>query len=375
MTSLHGIHSSLHGMHARVLKSTPRSMASTLSDDSDDSQDSVRYAREDIEEDLFGFAVVSFARDVRFYEAGTGRCLRVARIIFSQGLVVCNILLQIFLLIQIKQFITAKAVHDIREVYDRFEYVMYQGNIAGHTTLTANGKHRGVQGFFPVTEEEQRAIFETMSADEQAGACRIALSQPLYVMAILLIWTVTCFGEVRKTLDGFLSLIYRMPTVEAMSRGFIKGDEADERVIIGLRLDMKVFLTVFIVIPRLLITLVLIWLGCRWLVATENFSDILLNAVALEFILFLKELFYATIVPHRNKRDLQNTKVQACFEEERAGERQKARAWPFFNGFLWLIFAMAWVAFYVYNFQMVLPDYKWDVHDVCQNWIARRFKV
>jgi len=365
----------------RVLKSSPRSFQTDSSCDSDgeSSHDEVCFEREAIEEDLFGFAVVSFARDIKFYETGRDRPLRVTRIVASQGLVILNILLQVFLLIQIKHFVTAKAVHDIRDVYDQFEYVMYRGEIEGHTTLTSNGKHRGVPEYFPATADEQRARFETMSAEQQAGACRIPLSQPYYLMAILLIWTITCFGEVRRTLDGFLSLIYYMPTVESMREGFISGDAADghsdERVIIGLRRGMKVFLTVVIVIPRLMVTLVLIWLGCRWLLATENFSDILLNAVALEFILVLKELFYATIVPHRNKRDLQNTKIQSFYDEERANLKARASPWPFLNGFLWLVFGVCWVLFYTYYFQMVLPGYRWDVHDICVDWIERRFKV
>jgi len=43
-----------------------------------------------------------------------------------------------------------------------------------------------------------------------------------------------------------------------------------------------------VLLPRLLMSGVLLWLGCRWLLATPNFADLVLNAVALEFILTLK---------------------------------------------------------------------------------------
>ena len=55
-------------------------------------------------------------------------------------------------------------------------------------------------------------------------------------------------------------------------------------------------------IPRWIINVYLLWLGCRWLCATPNFTDLLLNSargpytgcseggfeVALEFIVLLK---------------------------------------------------------------------------------------
>jgi len=295
-------------------------------------------------------------------------------LISSQCLVMLNICLQVFLLCQIKRFVTAKAVHDIRHVYDRFEYVMYGGNITGHTTVTVNGNHRGVEGFFPVTEEGQRELFAQMPPLEQANACRIPLSQPLYLMAILLIWTVTCFGELRKAFDSFYHLIWRMPIVDSMREGLEsgQGDTRELMVLRGITREMQVFLTIFVLVPRFVITIVLTWLGCRWLVATENFEDILLNAVALEFILVLKELFYATVVTHRNRRDVENTKI---FCDHDSQEVEAATHYNFLSSFAWLFFAMGWVLFYVYYFQMVLPGYRWDVHDVCLDWITRRYNL
>ena len=46
---------------------------------------------------------------------------------------------------------------------------------------------------------------------------------------------------------------------------------------------MKAIITFLVLLPRFGIACYLLWLGCRWLTATNNFADLILNAVALEF--------------------------------------------------------------------------------------------
>merc|ERR1719436_2367099 len=120
--------------------------------------------------------------------------------------------------------------------------------------------------------------------------------------------------------------------------------------------------TVLLVIPRLVITVLLLWLGCRWLLATLHFADILLNGVALEFILCTKDLLYMTIMPQRNMKDVQNTKFGF-------GEDVPAAYIPFIGTFVWLGLAVVWVYVYTYYLQQVLPEYRWDIHDVCSDFL------
>merc|ERR550532_2620308 len=93
------------------------------------------------------------------------------------------------------------------------------------------------------------------------------------------------------------------------------GSDEKDLEIVGLTLLVKGLIG-SVIIVRFVICSVLLWMGCRWLVATTDFNDLILNSVALVFILDLKDFLYMILVPERNKRDLQNTKVHPLFKVE-----------------------------------------------------------
>merc|ERR1712190_387168 len=95
-------------------------------------------------------------------------------------------------------------------------------------------------------------------------------------------------------------MLIRTDTVDSV-KGMLEEQEANTVVLRGLTMPFKAMLFFTIFLPRILIDLVLLWLGCRWLAATASFSDVLLNAIALEFILLLKDLVYNAVVPRRNQ--------------------------------------------------------------------------
>jgi len=293
--------------------------------------------------------------------------IRMARLGAAMLLLFLNIFVQIFLMSEIKKFVTARAVHDIREAYDTFEKQMYTIGGVSHVEFTANGKARGIGG-----EEGSnfggKAVFEAMAPGDQEAACRIPFSQPNFYYCILFIWSLTVIAEFRKSWLLFSRLILYTDTTREMSHATVENDDGEE-VIRGMTLPIKAIICVTILVPRILIAAVLLWLGCRWLTATNDFNDLLLNAVALEFILILKELLYATLVPNRNKHDVAKTKIALDHE---AGPPTLC---DFLGSFVWGIVTMIWVALYSVYFQGVLPDYKYDVHNVCSEWIKTRYKV
>merc|ERR1712188_183649 len=101
----------------------------------------------------------------------------------------------------------------------------------------------------------------------------------------------------------------------------------------------------------------LFWLGSRWLLATAGFGDLLLNALALEFILNLAEILYNALAPFQQKLKVQRTLIP---------QRQSS---GIIASFVWVFSAVYTLAYMVY-FQGVLPDYKWDVRSVCQSLLA-----
>merc|ERR1712107_200768 len=104
---------------------------------------------------------------------------------------------QIFLMVQTKHYVTAKAVHDVRIAYDAFESHMY----AGHVTTTANGFNRGVNGFF------EPKLFHSLDSDIQSTVCRISLSHPPFIFVILVVWTLSCVGECKEVYNSTTLLL------------------------------------------------------------------------------------------------------------------------------------------------------------------------
>jgi len=330
-----------------------------------------------LDEDTFGMALCSLSRDSHFLAEGfeVPRCMRLMTTLM---LLVFTIGLQIALLANTKKYVSAKGVHDIRISYGIFEEAIYQchgpdGKGELNSTLCETTKYGNVRGLPDAkpTLDVQRARLNTLSEGDQGNACRIPLSQPFFFYIILLIWTLTCFAELRKSLTLTIE-IYKLKTVKSMTQALEKAEEegAGDAVIIGLTCVVKLFMLLLLLV-RVAITVYLLWVGCRWLLSTNRFADLILNAIALEFILQLKELVHAVLVPARNAIELGKTTLKLA----KADEKIKPGCKEFTGTSAILLIAFLWVWFYMYHFQEVLPEYKWDVHDVCTEYIKVRFNV
>lgn len=333
---------------------------------SDDEEEKAEVPPIELEEDMFGAGMCSLMRDAHFLSKHKGNpCLRWIRMASTLGVLILCVGTQIFLLEQFKRFVTSKAVHDIREAYDLFEVTMYD-----ETELTVNGYRRGVGTFFP-------SRFMNITEDEQSKVCRIPLSQPEFFFVILCIWTLSCTTQIKRIKADFQSLIMNTKHCDDMahSQTDVDGDAGDVILISALTRPVKAALCIFVLIPRLFITLILLWLGCRWLLATNNFADLVLNAVALEFVLCLKDSLYLGLMSNRNKNDLKNTQIAPP-------EKYSVASIGSFTGSIsWFLFAVIFVWSYIgiphhmEGWQTVLPEYRWDVQHVCLPWIKWRYCV
>eukprot|EP00930_Biecheleria_cincta_P063118 TRINITY_DN4861_c0_g1_i1.p1 TRINITY_DN4861_c0_g1~~TRINITY_DN4861_c0_g1_i1.p1 ORF type:complete len:420 (-),score=70.59 TRINITY_DN4861_c0_g1_i1:60-1319(-) len=314
---------------------------------------------ENLDEDVYGAGITALVRDSYSLVAGKGDLmLRVSRLASSFLLMVFVVVLQIWVISQMQTLVCGRAVSEIRKIYGRYEFIMYGADI-NHIYLTPNGFPRGLDKkyFDP-------ANFDHLTSEEQDLACAIPFSQPKLLFPILFIWTLTIVADLRRCGDLFVRLILSTPTITSMQDAVEEG-EGETQIIVGLTKAVKAALAALCIIPRWVIDVYLLWLGCRWLAATPSFSDLLLNSVALEFIVLLKDALYTGVVPDRNKRATQNTLVQPWQKTEPANYR------VFLSSFLLLAVTCAWTLYYVYRFQAVLPDYKWDVAATCKEYVAK----
>jgi len=321
----------------------------------------------DLDADTYGMGVCSLTRDSYFMHNEGYSKARILRLVVTVTLVVVTIVIQVFLLVKVKTFVSARAVHDIREAYDTYELAMYGED---HCTLTVNGKHRGIPEFMPPLEEAMKRL-NGLSEDDRDSACRIPLSQPHYFGVILLVWTLTCMSELKKAVNLQWTIVF-LDTVPTMGEAMRQGDDENsdsDGVIKGMTVSMKVLITVIMFIPRVLVTGYLLYVGCRWLLATTDFADLIMNAVALEFILLIKNVIHATLMPARSELDLSLTKIEPH-------PKVMQPAWQSsLSSLVLLAIANVWVFMYMRHWQAVLPEYKWDVHDVCVQYIKERYAV
>eukprot|EP00929_Paragymnodinium_shiwhaense_P059130 TRINITY_DN295_c0_g3_i1.p1 TRINITY_DN295_c0_g3~~TRINITY_DN295_c0_g3_i1.p1 ORF type:complete len:483 (+),score=54.77 TRINITY_DN295_c0_g3_i1:72-1520(+) len=322
-----------------------------------------------VPEDTYGFALVSMIRDLHLLSQEQWQWkLRLSRLVSSCCIIALNIGLQLYMMWEIKRFVTAKWVHDIRVDYDMYQLHMYG---EGHTVIAADGKHRGLPGFY------NTPAFDTLDSGLKERVCNIPFSQTAFFTSILFIWSLTCVGEIRSCTSLFTTLVVTTPTIPSMAQALqVAEDDAEAshseppmRVVTGLTFNVKAALSAFVIMPRVILTLVLLWLGSRFLAATNDFCELVLNTIALEFLLMLKDLIYSTIVPDRNKREIQNIQLLPSTRIEHPSY------WVYLGTFSWAVVAVTWVFSYVYYFQSVLPSYNWDVAAPCTPWVMTRYAV
>jgi len=126
-----------------------------------------------------------------------------------------------------------------------------------------------------------------------------------------------------------------------------------------------------ITIPKLVLNCILFLYGTRWLVATTDFAGLVLNSVALSFIVEIDELIYATLLPLKVHEAVDSTKLLAHQQSEEAdiGDRWTAytRAWLFFAAAVFFGFAyINYSQYFDWDLLMlpigVLPGYQFDLN-------------
>ena len=166
------------------LPSRPRESGREVSRTSEEDPDDLSPEPEAFSENVYGCASAAIVRDLHFVaKHGGNNHVRITRILFNFLLLCLCVFLQVFLLAKIKEFVTAKSVHDIRTAYDLYEVAMYD---ADNLVVTENGFHRGLDmtAFDPDN-------FDESSKKEQSVVCRIPLTQPEFFFIVLFIWSLT----------------------------------------------------------------------------------------------------------------------------------------------------------------------------------------
>merc|ERR1712007_230832 len=145
--------------------------------------------------------------------------------------------------------------------------------------------------------------------------CSMAMTKFNFSLAIVFLWSGRMLGELRN-IDRLHRDIYAIQGLGEDSdiSDMVKDVEGDEGEATGSRVVAlttvaRVSTYVLIIIPKVIIAMVLLALGCRWLASTESFADLILNALALEFVIGIDELMYESFVPEAMRLRLEASTV------------------------------------------------------------------
>lgn len=134
----------------------------------------------------------------------------------------------------------------------------------------------------------------------------LVFKRPAFVITILILWSISILKEGRKV-ERFARAFNALPRVEGLQdmviQMFEETENEDEKgplrvfAIKGLTTGIYWILTIFIVLPKVLITVLLLIFGFQWLMCTPGEADLILNALALEFVINVDEQLYDGLLP------------------------------------------------------------------------------
>eukprot|EP00927_Polykrikos_kofoidii_P079471 TRINITY_DN76255_c0_g1_i1.p1 TRINITY_DN76255_c0_g1~~TRINITY_DN76255_c0_g1_i1.p1 ORF type:complete len:411 (-),score=61.21 TRINITY_DN76255_c0_g1_i1:239-1471(-) len=200
-------------------------------------------------------------------------------------------------------------------------------------------------------------------AAEQFGQlgdlCNVALLDLPFHSVLLLCWTLTVLVEFRGTFRLLHDLMELPEARTSFEMVVFKDDEVHISV---LTKWTRLVLILGVAVPKVCLSVSLLWLGSQFLASTISMSDLVLNAVAMDFVMNLDEMLYEAVLPpcHREKvaatffhRRSAVTEEGRCQEEIAANNRSAT----------YLIAGIVYVIVYYVFLQSVLPP-PWLLADV-----------
>mmetsp|Transcript_145179 Transcript_145179/g.253388 ORF Transcript_145179/g.253388 Transcript_145179/m.253388 type:complete len:301 (+) Transcript_145179:1-903(+) len=202
--------------------------------------------------------------------------------------------------------------------------------------------------------------------------CNVPLTRHGYTLAVLSLWLGRMLGEFRS-LYRLHHVIWTMER-SASNEGYtwmnygkidVDRDGRDEETdIAALSSTTRIIIYVTIIIPQFFVACFLAYIGCNWLCATESFTDLILNALALVLIIEIDEMLYEEFSPILLTELVSRTK----FVIRRSKETNEFRA--YIRSIVFLISCFSGAYLYMTQFQTVLPGFGYDIKEHCGMWFT-----
>lgn len=306
----------------------------------------------DLDENAYGAAAVALVRDIPslIQEQKDGypwsmRSLTMARLAFSLGIMAANLVFQCLILWYIYIFVVEPAVRDVQELYHDFRTM----NFDDHGRLLGD-------------------VWEEYGRKEEV--CQITMSSRAFYYAVLLLWALLMMMELRSVQRVTMD-IWELRSVSSTAEMLfhVNDDEVElggKCLVIGLTPSIRAAVIGLVCIPRFIIAILLLGLGCQWLSSSASFSDMTLNAMALEFVKNIDEILYEAILPRQLKQQIADTNVFRIQPRYLKKDVDKAEWGAFRRTLGWIAFMTAFLAVFGQMVQTVLPMDLTELSEICK---------
>jgi hypothetical protein len=353
-------------------------------------------------DDVWGVAIYSTVSDLPAILACDFSRENILRFAYVTLMGFVNLTLQFGLLYWISIYVMFPSMRETQEVYYNYHRDVYSpnGNFLPAKFLTFDGAH---------------------------NLCQFPFFDRFFTAAVLFLWTSQCFIEIRSSERIFSALIalpslpwgisYKLMIHEGLhdsdsnvtlakiensltsleatvasndvqqltevTRRMLEliqdkyTDENTSRYLVCLTQTTRLSIFVLVLFPRMIIILSVMTMGCIWLTATDRFDSLILNALALEFVVNVDNLLYTMFFPVSIHSKVENMKVaipggssasrmtQVSSEPNR---REPSDVSGICRSFFYLVLVISFVLAFQ-SFQPVLPGFKEDLDEPCEPFV------
>jgi len=303
-----------------------------------------------IDEDVYGAAIYTLIHDGEEILSGRdvlGHRTNVVRCILVAATLVANFGLQFMLLWWSFHLVVRPLVYSAQRLYQQFHQDCFTDGTFDH--------HKWHK--FP----------------EQEELCNIAMSQNGFLAAILWIWVLYMLEELRK-IERQARIFFGIRSAQNAS-DMIKVYPDGKEKVVRLTAMVRIALVLVLIIPKLVITILLTLIGFVWLTATVSFADLILNAVALAFIIQIDEQIYNVLIPDNLKSRMAQTVLWTSRTAQNTQDVAIEVRWGLLKAFFLIVCSLFLVALYIGPGQQLIPifpGFKNDIDKHCKAFRARK---
>jgi len=316
----------------------------------------------DLDEDVYGAAVFTLTYDC--FEILSGKdhdgldtSLNIFRMVFILTLLLFNYVLQLSMLYWIYFYLASEARHRSQSLYREYHQQAFS------------------KGHF---DSERWHSWDSWKRESLCSLCYVTLD---FLYLVICIWWARMVDDVRKTertMRKFRDLETTDSADDMIVKAIVGGKEID--MVVQLHPIVRILLWSLLLIPKFCIGFLLIIVGTSWLAATDSWSELILNALALRFVVLIDEVLFHGLLPETIKSNIAKCKLMRTKQKKTGNDvvdaidaEQKGRD-GLIRSVLYTCVILGGVLLYLTFGQTipilgVYPNYKHDAD--CPAWYKR----